>query len=145
MNKVVYTDKDCVSQAPLKYMTTTTRDFDLKKSNFFSISARGSLFTPSELVDTDTLLTHSSVNFQVKSGIGALPLATLPAGYTFKDVDAENTVRTFSRESSRNSCLERESSFFNRHFEIFGTIPAPVPVNSVLSVLPADSRVPFQN
>jgi hypothetical protein len=134
--------KDKANQKKLKFITTNHVDLlEAKdKLNFFGIGIRDQLFVPGDRIDTySSLLNGNSgqilTNCNVRNGFGQLPMSTTPyrGQVAHGDVVVEDSIRT-NLEVKKNSCLPRESSFYNRSFSIFDdklNINTPQAIKSV--------------
>lgn len=134
--------KDMSNNKKLKFVTTNHVDLleAKEKLNFFGIGMRDQLFVPGNQINTYSSLINGETgqvltNCNVRNEVGQLPLPTTPyrGQIAHGDVIVEDSIRN-NIELRKNSCLPRESDFYNRSFSIFNDkidIITPMAVKSV--------------
>lgn len=124
----------------LKFYTTNHNDLinaQTERNNFFGINIENNLYTPSpENIDKYSNLVNGDkggVMSQCKTryNLPALPVQLPYRGQASRgDVDIEDSFRNYN-ELKKNSCLPKDTTFYNRSFYMFPGIETPDASKSV--------------
>lgn len=137
--------KDLGNDKKLKYRTTNFIDLSnaQESGNFFGMTLVNNVFVPTpDNIDTYSSLLNGQTggkitNCNTRFGFGQLPALTTPykGRVAHGPVDIEDTLRNNSSntEIKKNSCLPKDTSFFERSFSIFNGIETPNAIKSVES------------
>lgn len=126
--------KDYSNGQILKFQTTNHLDLlnAHKDFNHFTMSATESHGkVTGDRVDTYSKLANAQhTNEKYKGSFGMLPLNPAFKGNTVQDTDTESSIRNL-QNPRKNSCLPRESEFYNKSFYIFSNENVPRPEKAV--------------
>ena len=129
--------KDFGNEKQIKFYTTNFADLlnAQKEKNFFGMTMKEGVFVPGDKIDTySSLLNGELTNCNVKHTFGQLPIPTTPYQGQLQhgDIYTEDTFRN-NVEPKKNSCLAKDTKYYNRSFSIFDSplIEEPMAMNSV--------------
>lgn len=125
----------------LKFYTTNYIDLanaQTTRNNFFGIDIEDNQFVPApQVIDKYSSLVNGQdgnqlTNCKVRNGFGQLPVQLPFKGQGHHgDVCIEDTLRNYL-DPKKQSCLPKETNFYNRSFEIFSNdIEVPMAIKSV--------------